>query len=207
MSTRTSLQKRFDELIKFGTKLKVETFPDFLPRKGRWQTSCLHLLEKTFGANSIYYMKFKEIISYADQSQLAWEIELMNGAKEEIERGILYKVEHLITADFFDSVSEQAEHLLESGFKDVAAILGRIVIESTMRDIAKRENISVPDKTKLSDLNQLLWKEEVYPKHMWRSIQAQIDVGNDAAHGHFDKYDEKSVSDMLTWIRETLLNL
>jgi len=198
MSTRTSLLKRFDELIKFGTNLKVETFPDFLPRKTRWQTSCLHLLEKTFGANSIYSMKFKETISYADESQLAWELELMTGAKEEIEKGFLYKIEHLMSIDLFDSVIEQAEYLLKNGFKDVAAVLGRVVIENRLKDIAKREKVTFSEKTKLSKLDESLWKKNVYAKNIWRVTQGYIDLGNDAAHGDFDKYDDKTVGNMLT---------
>ena len=204
---RVSLLKRFDELIEFGIDLKDESFPDLLPKKGRWQTSCLHLLEKIFGSNSNYSMKFKETISYVDESQLAWEIELMKGAKEEIEKGFLYKIEHLVSNDLFDSVIEQAEYLLSNGFKDVAAALGRVVIENTLKDVAKREKVTFSEKTKLSKLNESLWKKDVYAKNIWRVTQGYIDLGNFAAHGEFEKFDEKSVGSMLTWIRETLLNI
>ena len=209
MSTRTSLLKRFDELIEFGNDLwGLETSSvEFRSSKARWQTSCLHILEKIFGAESIYFTRFNATLRYDNETQLIWELELMEGAKEEIKKGFLYKIEHLISEDFFDSITEQAEYLLKNGFKDVAAVLGRVVIENTLKDIAKREGISVPQKIKLSDFNQLLRKEGVYAKNVWRTIQAQIDIGNDAAHGHFDKYDAESVGKMLTWIRETLLNL
>jgi len=209
MSTRTSLLKRFDELIEFGNNLRSlgTSSEEFTPRKARWQTSCLHMLKKVFGAESVYFERFSKTLRYTDESQLTWGLELMKGAKEEIEKGLLYKIERLITVDFFDSVIEQAEYLLKNAFKDVAAVLGRVVIENTLKDIAKRETFAVPEKIKLSELNQLLWKKSVYAKNVWRTIQAQIDLGNDAAHGRFDKYDEKSVGTMLTWIRETLLNL
>jgi len=209
MSTRRSLLERFDELISLGNYLlaDMETSPEFLAKKARWQTSCLFILEKIFGADSVYLRKFNKTIAYTDESQLIWGLELMEGAKEEVEKGLLYKIERLISADFFDSVTEQAEYLLKKGFKDVAAVLGRVVIENTLKDIAKRENVTVPEKIKLSDLNQLLWKKEVYAKNVWRSIQAQVDVGNYAAHGEFDKYDDKSVGNMLAWIKGTLFAL
>lgn len=209
MFTRTSLLKRFNELIDFGKAL-FDTWDGeigALAAKTRWQTSCLHILDKTFGSENVYYKKFEKITTYADDSQLIWGIELMEGARDEIEKGLLYKIEHIIASDFFNSVIEQAEYLLKEKYKNVAAILGRVAIENTLKDIAKRENVAVPENTKLSKLNQLLRKENVYPLHMWRSIQAQIDLGNDAAHGQFDKYDEKAVTNMLIWIRETLLNL
>jgi hypothetical protein len=206
MSTRKSLLQRFDELIELGTTLNSKSFPDFLPRKGRWQTSCLHLLERTFGADNIFYKKFEQSLKYTDDSQLAWGTELMRGAKEEIEKGLLFKIEHLISNDLFDSVTEQAEYLLKNGFKDVAAILGRVVTENTLKAVAKRENIQIQDGIKLSEINQSLRKNDVYPKNIWRVTQGYIDLGNYAAHGEFDKYDAKAVENMLTWIKETLFN-
>ena len=213
MSTRTSLLKRYDELITIGKTLLKDTQAKGSSLKSRaeiqrWRASCYSILEKTFGKEHIYLRNFQKI-GYRPtlESILTHGIVLMEGAKEEVEKGFLYKIERLISVDLFDTVIEQAEYLLKNGFKDVAAVLGRVVIENTLKGIAKRENITVPDKTKLSDLNQLLWKEGVYAKNVWRSTQAQIDLGNDAAHGHFDKYDAKAVGNMLTWIRETLWSL
>ena len=210
MSTRTSLLKRFDELIKTGHDLVwkwQEYEAEWLSKKTRWQTACLHILEKTFGIKNIYYKNFQKSTSYSDNSQLDWGVELMKGAKEEIEKGFLYNIKYLVSADFFNSIIEQATYLLESGFKDAAAVYGRVIIENTLKDLAKRKTVKVPNKIKLSELNQLLKKEKIYPQHMWRSIQAQIDIGNSAAHGKFDEYDDKAVSDMLTWIKEKLLTM
>jgi hypothetical protein len=179
---------------------------EYLAEKGAWQTSCLNFLEKIFGADNVYVKKFDKTLSYSDESQMMWELELLRSAKDDVEKGFVYRIEHLISADLFGSIIEQAEYLLKNGFKDVAAVLGRVVIENTLKDIAKREKITVPEKKKLSDLNTLLWKEGVYDKPKWRSIQAQVDLGNYAAHGDFDKYDEKSVENMLIWIRETLMS-
>jgi len=208
MSTKTSLLKRFDELIVTGHDLVWkwrEYESEWLSKKTRWQTACLHLLEQTFGVKSIYYKKFQKSTGYSDESQLNWGVELMKGAKEEIEKGFLYKIEHLVSADLFNSIIEQATYLLENRFKDAAAIYGRVIIENTLKDLAKRKTVTIPDKIKLSDLNQRLRKENVYPQHVWRTIQAQIDIGNSAAHGKFEEYDDKAVDNMLTWIKEKLL--
>jgi hypothetical protein len=213
MSTRTSLLKRLDELIANGEAL-LKNVQDISSRLGdlakleRWETSCLHLVGLTFEEDSIYYENLRGAFGLGNrEAHLTHGIELLKGAKEEIEKGFLYSIEHLISADFFDSVIEQAEHLLKSGYKDVAAVLGRVVIENTLKDIAKRENISVPEKITIATLNDLLKEKEVYAQNVWRTIQAQTDIGNDAAHGDFDKYNDKSVASMLTWIRETLMTL
>jgi len=214
MSTRTSILKRFDELIEFGKawlknmQAKASLNTEDRAKKRRWKTSCLHILERTFGIKSTYYTNFSGGFRFPNQMvHVIYGTEIMEGAKEEIEKGFLYRIEHLISADFFDSIIEQAEYLLKSGFKDAAAILGRVVIENSLKDIARRENVTFPDKIKPSTLNELLRKNGVYAINVWRTVQAQIDLGNFAAHGYFDKYDDKSVGNMLTWIRETLLNL
>jgi hypothetical protein len=48
---------------------------------------------------------------------------------------------------------------------------------------------------------------EICAKDGWRMIQAQIDLGNYAAHGSFNRYDEGSVRNMLSWISDVLFNL
>jgi len=65
----------------------------------------------------------------------------------------------------------------------------------------------IRDTIARAKLNESLWKKNVYAKNIWRVTQGYIDLGNDAAHGDFDKYDDRSVGNMLIWIRETLLNL
>lgn len=212
MSTRKSLLKRFDELISRGKRLlaSYENELEISARKKQWETACLHIMKRTFGEDSLYFdkLRYDALGSWLDdEANLTHGVALMEGAREEIQSGFLYKLEHLISSDFFDSITEQAEYLLKSGFKDVAAILGRVVIENTLKDLGKKESIAVPEKIKLTALNDLLFKEGVYVKNIWRTTQAQIDIGNDAAHGDFDEYTERSVESMLSWIRETLLNL
>ena len=211
MSVRTSLVKRFDELIKRGKELPVlsiEPPSEDLAKLEAWETACLHLVDKTFGEESVYYEKLSDAFDVSNiEVHGDYGVAIMEGAKEEIEKGFLYKIEHLIAVDLFDSILERAEYLLDGGFKDAAAILGRVVIENSLKDIAKRENIALPENVKLSKLNEILWKEDIYAKNVWRITQGYIDMGNFAAHGDFDKYNEQSVKDMLKWVRETLLSL
>jgi len=210
MSTRKSLLARFDELIDNGKNFSgMNTGSiEFRAMLNQWQTSSLFLIERTFGKESIYYTKFMETTGYGNlDAQVVNGTLLLIGAQGEVKSGFLYKIERLISNDFFDSINEQAEYLVNNGYKDVAAILGRVVIENTLKEVAKERKISFLDDIKLSALNELLWKNGVYEKNIWRLMQGHIDVGNFAAHGEFDKYAEKSVKEMLRWIRETVLLL
>lgn len=208
MSVRASLLKRFDELIKRGEGLlKFSSSRDFAELDA-WETACLHLVDKTFGEESVYYERLSDALDIPNrQARKDHGVAIMEGAKEEIEKGFLYKTKHFIAVDLFDSILEQAEYLLDRGFKDAAAILGRVIIENSLKDIARRRNIEFREKIKLSKLNEILWKESIYAKNVWRITQGHIDTGNYAAHGDFDKYNDQSVKNMLKWIRETLLSL
>jgi hypothetical protein len=174
----------------------------------KWRLGCLNILEKTFGKESDAYTSFKNITNASNKE--VWVpngIAVLEAAKEIIEKGFLYKIQHLVTADFFDSVLEQAEYLLSEGHKDPAAILGRVIVEQTLKQIAEREAVISSEKMKLSAINDCLRKEGIYDKIKWRLIQGYIDLGNDAAHGHFDKYTDKQVEEMLDWIKKNLMSL
>lgn len=201
--------RRFEELIDESKALLPATSgAEWAAKYLKWELSCLNLLEKTFGKENQYY---RQLMSHRrlgnPKVKIPYGIACMESAKEEVEKGLLYKIEHLISADFFDSILEHAEYLLSKGHKDPAAILGRVVIEKTLKHIAERENIVLLDKAKLSKVNEILWKKQVYNKIIWRLIQGYIDLGNFAAHGNFDKYNDNEVEDMLGWVRKNLMNL
>lgn len=203
--------RRFEELIETGKNIapfRSQDYQYWIAEFHRWELSCLNILGKTFGKESDHYITFKDIRKINNHNLwVGIGIACMDSAKEEVEKGFLYKIEHLISADFFDSVLEHAEYLLTKGHKDPAAILGRVVIEKTLKEIAERETIELPDNVKLSKVNEILWKNQIYDKITWRLIQGHIDLGNFAAHGDFDKYDNGKVEDMLNWIRKNLMTL
>ena len=206
---RESILKRFKELIDRGKSLpNADSSLEWGSEFRKWHLSCLNILERTFGKDSEYYIRFKNLfVILNSQAWVDYGVAYMESAKEEVEKGFLYKIEHLISADFFDSILEHAEYFLSEGHKDPAAILGRVVIEKTLKQVAERENIVLSEKVKLTEINDILWKNQVYDKVTWRLIQGYIDLGNFAAHGDFDKYDNDRVRDMLDWIKKSLMTM
>lgn len=174
----------------------------------KWELSCMNVLERTFGKESLYCLNYQRYTTYNNPNATICDgIACLESAKEEIEKGFLYKIERLISADLFDSILEHAEFLLSNGHKDSAAVLGRVVIENTLKRIAERESIAFPDKVKKSKINEILWKNQVYDKFVWRLTQDYINLGNSADHGDFGKYSNDEVEDMLVWIRRDLIKL
>ena len=107
--------------------------------------------------------------------------------------------EFFIASEVFDSLLEEAKYLNEHHFKDSAAILCRVVIEDTLKRLARKE--SIDDSQKASKLNDDLKSAGVINQPQWRQNQTWLDIGNDAAHGKFDTYDETKVNSMIEGIK------
>jgi hypothetical protein len=118
MASRTCLLRRFDELIDFGKSLPEFSGSWSLDQhatKRRWQTASIFLLEKTFGKDSEYCKSFNDALRWNNpQSHITYGLSVLSGAKEEIEKGFLFKIEHLVAVDFFNSVIDQAQYLFSA---------------------------------------------------------------------------------------------
>lgn len=229
---RDSIIKRFQELIEISKKLdttKVEhTFKEKsvvlvleeLQEFNQWKMSSLNLLDKTFSNESEHYKSFLQelpknfiltiSIGEGGLSPRGYHVKMavlrgiLMSALNEIESGFLYKIEHLISGDFFLSVNDQADELLKKRHKDPAAVLFRVIIENTLKDICGKEGIAYSSKEKASSLNIKLRQAGVYAMPMERKIQANLDIGNFAAHGEFTKFTEKDVEGMSDIIKNHL---
>ena len=80
-----------------------------------------------------------------------------------------------------------------------------MIIENTLKDICSREGIACSSTEKASSINIKLRQAGVYAMPMERKIQANLDIGNFAAHGDFTKFTEKDVEDMSDFIKSHLL--
>lgn len=105
----------------------------------------------------------------------------------------------------FDDLIDQAKELVMKGFKDPAAVLGRIIIETTLKDLCKKEKIEIEDKAGLSAINNQLKEAGVFTKPQFKNCQINIELGNSAAHGKFEDYDESDVKKMLEYLESSLL--
>lgn len=126
---------------------------------------------------------------------------IVYAVKHSIENNLLQTQEILIAGDILESTLEQAKELLKKKYKDPAAILGRVVVEDALRRLAKNRNISIVNEKgenkRASTLNDDLKKKEVYAQIQWRRVQSWLDLGNDAAHGNFEKILERDVELMI----------
>lgn len=206
---------RLKELIKEGKHVSsLETHngePYYASIKDKmaiysFLTKAENILASVFGQNSTHYSHYQTLRQRHQNMSKSYEIDtvvgLLAGAKDDLEKGFLVGQEFLIAAEIFDSVLEQAKHLNDTGYKDPAAVLSRVVLEDALKRLA-REN-GGDDTKKASIINDALRQAGVYPQPQWRLIQACLDLGNDAAHGNFNNYNQEDVKQRIEDIERFL---
>ncbi len=178
---------------------------DRAQRTARWHESCKHVLT---------YVELADLRqTFIDTTQneaypayqLSQLVGVMESARDEVAAGFVGDIRYLLHADIFDSLVEQSDELSRQGHLVPAAVLGRIVIERWLYDEADRHGVAVADDDKSSSVNDRLKKERVFATAKWRRVQGFLDVGNAAAHGKTDEFNESDVHQMLDFIRANCL--
>lgn len=169
-----------------------------------WLVKVKNIVEMTFGQDSPHHRQMLETTS--QHIEYAFQVEaiegLLIGALDDLEGGFLIGQEFLVAGEVFDSVLEEAKHLNQSGHKDPAAVLARVVLEGTLKRIARSEGVN--DNQKASKINDELRKLGRYPQPQWRLVQAWLDIGNAAAHGKFDEYNNEDIQRLVEDIERFL---
>jgi hypothetical protein len=161
-----------------------------------WFSRTVNIVERVFGAQSYAFKRLKEEeLRLECVDSISRIVGLLVGGLDDLEKGFLLGQEFLVAAEVFDSILMQAVYLNQAGYKDPAAVLARVVIEDALRRIARQEGID--DTRKASKLNDDLRKAGRYSQPQWRLIQSWLDIGNAAAHGEFDAYDQDAVKRLL----------
>jgi hypothetical protein len=116
-------------------------------------------------------------------------------------------VEELIHAETFGDFLEMASHLQAEGYKDAAAVISGSTLEAHLRALCtKHPGIALlnaqGEPRKASSLNEDLAKVPAYSKGDQKSITAWLDLRNNAAHGHYDKYEGGQVGLLIEGLRD-----
>ena len=168
-----------------------------------WLIKAENILNIIFPKESVQVKRFNDLRQGIKEGRVENRVFQIKGILEacldDINNGFIFGQEFIIANEVFDSILEEAGFFLNTQKnKDIAAILLRIVLEDSLRRIAKREEINILQddgkKRKTSSLNEDLKLKGIYNQTMWRQIQFWLDIGNDAAHGNFEKYTREQVT-------------
>ncbi|KYK30688.1 MAG: hypothetical protein AYK19_18010 [Theionarchaea archaeon DG-70-1] len=220
------ISKRFEELIARGKELytdipspkeiekNTKTLSDELYSKSvAWKLSTKNLLKQVYGESSEYYKLYMggfggdKYLGTESKYKISLVLGVLESAMEEYELGLTDNITHLLAIELFESILDQANQLLKKGFKDPAAILGRIIIESTLKDLCEKNSIEFKENEGASSINEKLKNEGVFTLHQFKICRVNVELGNTAAHGQFEKYSQRDVQKMLDYIEHSLLTM
>ena len=120
-------------------------------------------------------------------------------------------ISELIHGEMFIDYLEMSSHLLEEGYKDPAAVITGASLEQHLRLLYQSVGIAteiekggktVPVKAEM--MNQELAKEGVISKGDQKQVTAWLDTRNNAAHGHYCKYNAEAVNLLILGVRAVI---
>ena len=139
-------------------------------------------------------------------SHVASIVGVFKAVEHDINSGMLANFRSLAQAEIFADFLEMAEHLHREKYKDAAAVLLGAVLEDSLRKIAYANGVNTLNpKGKpltIDPLNAALAKKGVYNALVQKQITSWANLRNDAAHGHFDRYDSDQVQQMLLFVQK-----
>lgn len=172
------------------------------------------LITKLYGADSHYFATFQAAVRipsfnsmhsnhYRHVSDVAG---ILKAVQSDLASGMLSNFKNLAQAEVFADFLDMAEHLHGEGYKDAAAVILGAVLEDSLRKVADAREVPVvgPNGRPLTidPLNAALAKQAVYGPLVQKQITSWANLRNDAAHGHFGKYDESQVKHMLLFVQK-----
>jgi hypothetical protein len=179
--------EKFEELIRLATTLHdagtVSPTPvDKLVLCREPRVSSLNLLSRVAPTNSVYYRELSEA-GFADHLALRG---ILQAALNDYRQGYIADNTLLISAEVFSDLLMQAKVLIENDYKDAAAVIIRAVLEDSLRRLCVAHGVTVDGRDTIGPLNDKLYRAKVYSVLQQKEIVAKAQIGNDAAHGHFD---------------------
>jgi hypothetical protein len=204
---KEDLLKRLKHLEDSATQIKASASFDLYenadipsgPFYG-FRSAGLSLLKETFGINNTYYIEFEIHTQIASYYELLNAIEILKSLHDEIENNWLWSVRGLISAEILSDFSEMASHFIELGYKDAAAVILGSLLEEQLRQMAIKNEIDITIEKdgnsiskKADRLNSDICNAGIYNSLVQKSVTANLDLRNKAAHGKYSEYDIQQV--------------
>jgi len=174
-----------------------------------WLSKVENIIEATFGKNSSQFRRNEELSRGKTHlpTQINKIVGLLRGGLSDLEGGFLVSQEFLIAGEIYATVLEQAkDYFYKLKNKDVAAMLGRTVLEDGLKRMARQEGLEPKKIAKMvpATLNDELKKKGRYQEAQHKLITDWRTIGNKAAHGEFNSYNDAQVKTMLEGIEHFL---
>jgi hypothetical protein len=172
------------------------------------------LIRRLYGQDSQYHESLQKVLSTQNFSSMNSNyfrhiselVGILKGIQHDMKSGMLSDFRKLLQAEIFADFLDMAEHLLNEGYKDAAAVLLGAVLEDSLRKLSFSHELSTTSPQgkllTIEPLNVALAKDGAYGPLVQKQVTTWANLRNDAAHGHFSKYDTDQVKQMLIFIQK-----
>ena len=215
------ISKEIASLVAIGDKLAADAAvaSNGLPQERVQQLLSIsarggQLITRLYGADSHYMKMFQVPLKYPYfksmnsncYNHVSEVVGILKAVEHDINTGMLLNFRSLLQAEIFSDFLEMAEHLLREGYKDAAAVILGTVLEDSLRKISDSNSIATVGTSgkplTIDPLNIALGKAGIYGPLVQKQVTTWANLRNDAAHGHFVKYDEAQVQQMLLFVQK-----
>jgi hypothetical protein len=131
------------------------------------------------------------------------QVQIVEAAKTRLESS-LFDIRALVQADLFDSELDAAEELNHKGFQRGAGAMAGVLLEGHLQTICEQHKIKPPKNPSLSDLNDLLKKNEVLDVANWRFIQHLGDLRNLCDHKKSTDPTKEQIHELIEGVRKVI---
>ncbi len=206
--TNQILKDKVQKLIQLGNRLYnnlyiEDNYSDGYVNNGDFagfKTLCLSFIEKIYGKNHTYFKEFKTASNDTYKSNIDESLSILKSIEFEIENGWLNNLKKLVASELFSDFLEMSKYFLDEGYKDPAAVMIGSTLEEKLRQIYIENNIKVNiekdgkiSPKKANQLNNDIYKDNIYNSLVHKNVTSWLDLRNKAAHGKYNEYSKENV--------------
>lgn len=168
-----------------------------------WKVKARNLLSLACGTESEHYREFlrSEDASHWSGKNCMRLQAVFEAARDDFDGGYLATVRTLVQGELFETELDQARELLAAGYRVPAAVVAGVVLETSLRQLCTDANLPTG---KLDKMNSDLAKSGAYNLLVQKRVTALADIRNNAAHGHPERFSDRDVSDMISYVESFL---
>lgn len=153
---------------------------------------------RTYGAQ-----KDKVVGPDAAFHPLQQQVQIVKAARQRLDSS-LFDIRSLVQADMFDNELDAAQELNKKGFERGAGALAGVVLEGHLLTVCEQHKITPNKNPSISDLNDLLKKNDILDIANWRFVQHLGDLRNLCDHKKSNDPTKDQMNELIEGARKII---
>lgn len=215
------IKQRVSELLQNGRDLMASRrrghgeVPDYwvheaiVAQAHAWVLSVANVISLVAPPGSTYTGQMSAICDDDDfRRGVSWSLVqktqgVLTSISDEVERGLLRKLEYIVVATAFDDFLDHAAEFHRANKAREAGVLAAVVLEDTVKRTAEKWSIPTNGRS-IEELVDLLVKSGALTPVKARRVKAYAGVRNPALHAEWDKFDIRDAGELIEGTRELI---